>query len=560
MPITKKMPSTMLPGHNFARVPGVALPRSVFNMSRAYKTTFDAGNLIPIFLQEVLPGDSFHVVMSAFARLTTPIKPLMDNLRLFSWFFFVPWRLTWANFVKFMGEQDNPGDSISFTIPTFSVPFTPAIGSLADYFGALPQATTTQVQTPNAINCLVNRAFWLIYNKWFRDENLISSRNGVGGTGPVGIGDGPDVATDWLGAAQVPKHAKRPDYFTMALPFVQKGTASSIPLTGLAVVKTQSVDNFTGAQQALHVLATGGGSTGAFGFGASAGGLASFNATAFTPSGQWYPSNLAADLSTVAAAFTINDMRQAIAIQQLLERDARGGTRYTELVEAHWGVRNPDARLQRPEFLGGGGSDIDISPIAQTTQTGLTGGSTPLGNLGGYGTVSAQGHGFHKAFTEHGIIIGIISVGADITYQQGLDRMWTRRTRFDFYWNEFAHIGEQSVLSQELFWDGTTAGNAADVGVFGYVPRYEEYRYGKSMITGLYRSNAAGTLEIWHLSEKFASRPTLGQTFIEDQTTTVLSTRVATPSEPDFYLDAYFKVLGARVMPTFGVPGLRAML
>lgn len=540
MPPMKRLPTVMRSGHKFSMVPSVQIERSVFDRSHGHKLTFESGFLIPVLVDEVLPGDTVTCRMHGFCRLATPIKPFMDNMYLDSFFFFIPYRLVWANWVKFMGEQNNPGDSIAFTIPSVTVPFTPAIHSVHDYFGVMTQATNTAIQTPNAISALPYRAYYRVYNEWFRDENLVNA-NAVG----LSTTDGPEP----VGGGSVLKRGKRHDYFTSCLPFLQKGTAS----TFVGTVKTSATALFTGAQQAMQVLNTSGAAaTGGLAW-AATGGVAMISTQAAAGNTHnLYPSNLYADID-------VNNLRQAVQIQRLLERDARGGTRYTEIIWSHFRVKSPDARLQRTEYLGGGSSTIVTAPVAQTTQA-----STPLtptfkdalGNLGAVTASSIDGHGFTKSFTEHGILLGIISVRADLTYQQGVERMWFRSTRYDFYWPALAHLGEQAVLSREIWFDGTTAQNAADVGVFGYQERYAEYRYKPSRISGLFRSNAAGTLEVWHLSEKFGARPTLGQTFIEDQTETVLDTRVWVNTEPDWYADLWFDFKWARPMPVFGVPGM----
>jgi len=514
-------------------------------MEKAYKTTFDAGYLIPIYIDEVLPGDTFNLRMTAFARLATPIFPVMDNMYLDSFFFFVPNRLVWNNWRKFMGEQDNPADSISYTIPQMvSTASGYAIGTLQDYMG-LPTLGQVDAAATVSHSALYTRAYNLIWNEWFRDENLQNSVT-------VDKGDGPDTVGNYV----LLRRGKRHDYFTSCLPFAQKGSAISLPLGVSATVKTNATDIFTGAQAAMRMnLATAGGKTAAAHVLASenvTGRLIETGAAASGLTDGLYPSNLYADLSTATAA-TINQLRQSFQIQKLLERDARGGTRYTEIVRAHFGVISPDARLQRPEYLGGGSSYVNIHPVAQTSATNLTGGSTPMGNLSAMGTALASGHGFTQSFTEHGMVIGLVSVRADLTYQQGLRRLWSRSTRYDYYFPAFAMLGEQSVLNKEIY----VQGDANDVLTFGFQERWAEYRYNPSEITGLFRSTAAGTVDPWHLAQKFTVLPTLNTTFIQD--TPPVSRIVAVGAGANgqqFLLDAFFKVTAARPMPMYSVPGL----
>lgn len=523
--------------HSFAMVPKAEIPRSSFDTQYAHKTTFDGGYLVPIYCDEVLPGDMHNVKATMFARLATPLFPVMDNLHLDTFFFFVPNRLVWSNWVKFMGEQANPTDSISYVVPQITSPAGGyAVGSIFDHFG-LP--TAGQITGSNTVthNALPLRAYNLIYNEWFRDENL---QNSV----VVNTGDSGDDVTDYT----MVRRGKRKDYFTGALPWPQKGESVALPLGTSAPIAYNGSSAFPTTASAINVLSTASGQYRR---------LVQEDATSpfVMPSATDISANdytLYADLSDATAA-TINQLRQSFQIQKLLERDARGGTRYTELLRAHFGVTPQDYRLQRPEYIGGGSTYVNVNPIAQTSATSISGGATPLGNLAAMGTALASGHGFTYHAQEHGYIIGLVNVRADLTYQQGLPKMWSRETRYDFYFPVFAHLGEQAILNKEIYVTGTST----DDDVFGYQERWAEYRYKPSQITGLFKSTSAGTIDPWHYAQKFTSLPTLNSTFIQETPPIERTTAVgASANGQQFLMDAFFDCKMARPMPMYSVPGL----
>ena len=530
------MKSVMTSQHSFATAPGYRIPRASFNRSHGYKTTFDSGDLVPILVDETLPGDTFNLRTTGFARMATPINPVMDNIFMDTFYFHVPLRLIWDNFQKMMGEQENPGDSIDYLVPKVDLTAACDAGSIGDYLGIPTQVTELEVTS------LAGRAYQLIWNEWFRDQNLQDAIE-------IDKGDGPDDHELYTSAPL--KRGKRHDYFTSCLPTPQKGDGISLPLQGEAPILGLATNSGLAVKDTMtfNVNETSG-ATSLTGWQVvdsnDNNGETNLYVEAQQP-GEQLP-NIRADLSNVTAA-TINDLRLSLATQEFLERDMRGGTRYTEIIRSHFGVVSDDARLQRPEYLGGGTSMVNINPVAQTSSTDA---ETPQGNLAAFGTCSFDGHGFTKSFTEHGIIIGLVNVRADLTYQQGLNKMFSRRERYDFYWPEFAHLGEQPVLNQELC---AISNNVINNVVFGYQEAWADYRYKPSQVTGKFRSNTpGGGLDSWHLSQDFEAPPFLNESFIEDQPP--IDRVIAVPSEPEFIIDLYHNFKCVRPIPLYSVPGL----
>lgn len=548
---------------HFAMIPQANIRRSVFDRSHVYKTTFNEGQLIPYFVDEVIPGDTFTLNPVEFCRLATPVVPFMDNIYIESFFFFVPSRLVYDKWVNLCGEQENPEDSTDYLVPTVSLTGD-MTNTLPDYMGiACASGTFNNV----SVNCLPFRCYWTIWNEWFRDENLQKSvKVSKGETNtvlePMGQSTAnpnyglPSGVANWYNPAP---RGKRYDYFTGALPWPQKGPAVDLPLgqtAALNVAAGASINMPAGYM--YNTTSSDGSDHGYFPTNLSLNAKSTLgfdNYQTNTISGyggypQDFPINSIKGVNvdlTSATSITINSLRQAFMLQRYYEIDARGGTRYTEKLQAHFGVTNPDARLQRPEFLGSHSSMMNINPVTQTSSTDST---TPQGNLAAYGLNAQRYHAFTKSFSEFGYVIGLINVRADLTYQQGVNKMWLRSDVLDFYWPSFAHLGEQAIQNIEIYCQG----NDDDKKVFGYQERYAEYRYKPSLITGQFRSTYKAPLDIWHLSQKFAALPTLSDEFIQDHPP--ISRVVAVPSYPHFLLDVKFNLKCIRPMPMYGIPGM----
>lgn len=517
--------------HTFAKVPTVSAQRSVFNRSFTHKTTFAEGYLIPFYCDEVIPGDTFSCRLTAFLRLSTLLFPIMDNLYFDVQYWYVPNRLLWTNWVYFMGEQNNPADTTNFTVPQVT---TPGGGfaklSLYDYMGIPPSIASTPT-----INNLLGRAYNFIWNQEYRDQNLQNSVH-------LDTGNGPDTASNYV----LLQRGKRHDYFTSCLPWPQKvtdGSTLNVPLSGTAPIVSsgthvQLINSANSNTGFWKVVAVNPGNTQMDPNPAAAAGEIIFGS----------PTGLNADLSQ-ASGVTVNQLRQSIQLQRFFEKDARGGTRYPELIKNHFGVISPDFRLQRPELLSTSHHPFNVHPVPQTSGTGMTGETTPQANLAAYGTCTVHNSGFTKSFTEHGVIIGICSVRADLTYQQGIERPWFRQTRYDFAFPVLAHLGEQTVLNQEIF----VSGNSSDTQVFGYQERYAEMRYKPSIVSAEFRSSYTTPLDAWHLAQNFGALPTLGASFIVENAP--MSRILASGAVTHFLADMFISLKCARPLPVYSVPG-----
>lgn len=546
---------------HFAQVPHAEIQRSRFTRANNHKTTFNEGQLIPIYLDEVLPGDTHQINMSALVRMATPIYPIMDNLWMDTYFFFVPDRLVWEHWREFNGQNntthwEQPTD---YTIPQIKAPNIGwTKGTIADYFG-LPT-----YKKGISVSALPFRAYCLIWNEWFRDQNLQDpAMVNLDDATVTGTNSGDYVTNAQLGALPL-KAAKMHDYFTSALPAPQKGPDVTISVdSNLLPVITSPNNNAN--QDGVPLMWMGSSreeydrskpvevwsTTGSNIYSKTVAGGGTPHDT--NDNGIW-PTNLYADISN-GIGFTINQMRQAFALQRLYERDARGGTRYTEILKAHFGVTSPDARQQRPEYLGGYHMPININQVIQQSATDTT---SPQGNTAAYSVSTMSRNLVTKSFTEHGFIMGLAVVRQDHTYQQGIRRFWSRKDRTDFYWPALANLGEQAILNKEIFAQGT----AEDEEVFGYQEAWADYRYAPSYVTGAFRSNLSegergGSLDAWHLADYYNELPTLSDTWIEEgdeSMNRVLA--VSSEIENQFLADMYFVNKTTRPMPLYSVPGL----
>lgn len=556
----------------FSTLPKANISRSQFDRSSSLKTSFNVGDVVPFYLDEVLPGDTFKISTSKVVRFQTLLTPMMDNVYLDTYYFFVPNRLVWDHWKEFNGENTQSAwiPEVEYSIPQVTAPSGGwNIGTIADYFG-IPTGVSGL-----SVSALPFRAYTMIMNEWFRDQNLVdpllldtddTTRVGSNDAGidKVELGGKPFVA------------AKYHDYFTSCLPAPQKGPDVMIPVTGAGaslpvVALNQDATVASGLSTFYNTVYTGFTSTNKpeiRSYGVARDGsapsvesseksfpanLASIPATGVDPKNGYpiMPANLWAINTGSQAAATINQLRMAFQIQKLYERDARGGTRYTEILRSHFGVVSPDARLQRPEYLGGNRIPININQVIQTS--GTVEGSTPQGATSGQSLTTDRHSDFTKSFTEHGYVIGLLVARYDHTYQQGLDRLWSRKGRFDFYWPVLANIGEQAVKNKEIYAQGTEV----DDEVFGYQEAWAEYRYKPNRVTGEMRSSAPASLDVWHLGDDYSALPRLSAEWIQEDAKTVDRVLAVQSSVSNqLFADLYVKNICTRPMPMYSIPGL----
>lgn len=546
---------------HFATLPRADISRSRFDRPSSVKLSFNVGDIVPFYIDEVLPGDTFNVKTSKVVRMQPMVTPIMDNLYLDTYYFFVPARLCWEHWKEFNGENTASAwlPSVEYEIPQITAPSGGwNIGTIADYMG-IPTGVAGL-----SVNALPFRAYALICNEWFRDQNLSDPLNiPLDDATVAGVNTGTFV-TDVAKGGLPYTAAKYRDYFTAALPAPQKGPDVAIPVAAAGMYQVvplaETVDR-TSATAGLKWMnrsngsivtpSTGGNAIypGSSGNTTSVGNITSF--TFNTNVADAIPANLWAVGSGEAQAATINQLRLAFQIQKLYERDARGGTRYIEILKSHFGVNSPDGRLQRPEYLGGNRVPVNINQVVQQSAT-MTG-STPQGNPSGLSVTTDVNSDFMKSFVEHGYVIGVMVARYDHTYQQGLERMWSRKDRFDFYWPVFANIGEQAILNKEIYAQGT----AEDDEVFGYQEAWAEYRYKPNRVAGEMRSAAPQSLDVWHLADDYDQLPALSDAWIrEDAETVDRVLAVSSDVSNQLWADIYVQNRTTRPMPVYSVPGL----
>ena len=548
----------------------IDIRRSTFDRSHSLKTSFNVGDIVPFFVDEVLPGDTFNVDTSKVVRLQTLLTPVMDNIYLDTYFFFVPNRLTWSHWKQFNGENTESAwiPQTEYEIPQITAPADGgwSVGTIADYLG-VPTGIPSL-----SVSALPFRAYALVMNEWFRDENLFDPLVvPVDDVTVAGVNTGTFV-TDVCKGGLPYKAAKYHDYFTSCLPSPQKGPDVLIPVAEAAnypvVALSDPVPASVYPQAKAHWGRPDNGEyyTSANSFGSITGSASNGSLTFSIPdfgvsasNGPLNPLNLWAVSSGNAAAATINQLRMAFQIQKLYEKDARGGSRYIEILKSHFGVTSPDARLQRPEYLGGNRVPININQVVQQSAT--ASGETAQGTVTGMSVTTDTHSDFTKSFTEHGFVIGVMVARYDHTYQQGLERFWSRKDRFDYYWPVFANIGEQAVKNKEIFAQGPSvkdsAGAVIDDQVFGYQEAWADYRYKPSRVTGEMRSQYAQSLDVWHLADDYSALPMLSDSWIREDKTNVDRVLAVTSSVSNqLFADIYIKNRTTRPMPMYSIPGL----
>jgi hypothetical protein len=530
------------------------IARSTFRRDHSVKLSFNVGDVIPFYVDEVLPGDTFQVKTSMVARLQTLLTPMMDNLYLDTYFYFVPNRIVWQHWRELMGENTQSAwiPSVEYSVPQVTAPSGGwSIGSIADYMG-IPTGVANL-----SVNALPFRAYALIMNEWFRDENLSDPLNIPVDDATLAGSNGTNYITDVVKGGMPFKAAKFHDYFTSALPAPQKGPDVTIPVSGGSNYPVRTLaESVSGSsdvplqirtfdQMPYNVVGVNKSNSPAPG---------ALNAHVSTLPGNvepFVPTNLWAINDGSVSAATINQLRMAFQIQKLYEKDARGGTRYIEILKSHFGVTSPDARLQRPEYLGGNRIPVNINQVVQNSATQADG--TPLGDTAAF-SVTTDVHGdFIKSFVEHGFVIGVMVARYDHTYQQGLERFWSRRDRLDYYFPVFANIGEQPILNKEIYAQGT----AQDDEVFGYQEAWADYRYKPSRVAGEMRSKAPASLDVWHLADEYTQLPKLSDAWIREDKTNVDRVLAVTSSVSNqMFADLYIQCKATRPMPVYSIPGL----